>query len=97
MNNPFQMENAWTPDIKEKDIEFLKTQYYKDAPTIYVKDHIHFFKCLTDIINHNIDLYQKYNDYRSARGYAISYLRRIWLRLGPNDLNNVENFLNFLL
>lgn len=93
MNNPFQMENAWTPDIKEKDIKFLKNQYYKDCPTIYVKDHIYFFKCLTDIINQNINLYQKYNDYRSARAYAIKFLRRIWLRLGPNDFNNIENFL----
>jgi hypothetical protein len=44
MNNPYQAENAWTPDISEDDIEILKKQNYQDTPTIYVRDHIYFFK-----------------------------------------------------
>lgn len=100
MNNPYQAENAWTPDISEDDIEILKNQNYKDTPTIYVKDHIYFFEYLTDIINHYVKLYEKYNDYRSARAFAIKFLKRIWLRLGPTDFNDIEDFLktqlNFL-
>ena len=100
MNNPYQAENAWTPDISEDDIEILKKQNYQDTPTIYVRDHIYFFKYLTDIINHYVKLYEKYNDHRSARAFAIKFLKRIWLRLGSTDFNNIEDFLktqlNFL-
>ena len=93
MHNPHQIENAWTPDISEKDIDLLRNQNDKNCPTIYVKDHIKFFKYLTDIINNNVVLHDKYNDYRSARAFTIKFLRRIWLRMGPNDFNNVEEFL----
>lgn len=93
MHNPHQIENAWTPDISEKDIDLLRHQNDKNCPTIYVKDNIKFFKYLTDIINNNAFLHNKYNDYRNARAFAIKFLRRIWLRMGPNDFNNVEKFL----
>lgn len=100
MNNPYQEENSWTPNITNKDIELLKSQNYPDSPTIYIKDHILFFKLLTDIINNYVILYKKHNDFRSARSFAIKFLKRIWLRLGPTDFNNIEDFLktqlNFL-
>lgn len=91
-NNPFQKKGAITPNITDKDISLLKS--YDDSPTIYVKDFVLFFTLLTDIINNTVLLY---NDYfvetKSGRMLANYILRRIWLRMGVTDLNDVELFL----
>lgn len=93
MNNPHRLQDAWSPDIQEKDINLLRKQKDKNCPTIYVKNHMIFFQYLTEIINNQAILYEKYNDRYSARALAIRLMRRIWLRMGPNDFNNVEEFL----
>lgn len=94
INNPFELKNSWTPNIKEEDIEFLKTLNSNDCPTIYIKDHIKFFTYLTEITNNSIDLHNKYKQDKTSRSHLIQILRRIWLRMSPNDFNNVEQFLH---
>lgn len=93
MENPFKKEGYWTPNIEHKDIEKLKELSHGDYPTIYVKDHIKFFEYLTEITNNLINLYNKYGEQKSPRSLLIQVMRRIWLRMGVNDLNNVEKFL----
>ena len=93
MNNPFQTGESWIPNIKEKDIQALKKQYDKNCPTIYVKDHMKFFHYLTEIVNNQAKLYTRYKDYRDARALSIKLMKIIWLRMGVNDFNNVEEFL----
>lgn len=93
MNNPHILEDAWSPNIEEKDINLLRKQNDINCPTLYVKDHMIFFKYLTEIINKQVILYDQYNEYSSARALALKLMRRIWLRLGVDDFNNVERFL----
>ena len=94
MKHPHKIKNFWTPNIKKEDIEKLKNMNNGDYLTIYVKDHIKFFQYLTDITNTLNQLYLKYKTERSARGLLIQIMRRIWLRMGVNDVNNVESFLH---
>ena len=93
MNDPFFLNRGWTPNIKEKDIEFLKTNIDYNKPTIYIKDHIKFFSYLTEITNNSINLHKEYNIDIMSRNHLINILKRIWLRMSPNDINDVENFL----
>lgn len=76
------------------------TYFNDELPTIIVHDHNLFFKYLTDITNDFITLHKKYHIDFSARAKLICILRRIWLRMGPDDFNQVELFLrnqlNFL-
>lgn len=93
MKNPFELKKGWTPDIKEEDIDFLKNSIDYNYPTIYIKDHIKFFTYLTDITNASIKSHNKYNESKLSRQHLMYILRRIWLRMGPNDFNNIDNFL----
>lgn len=93
MNNPFQKDESWTPNIEKKDIQLLKQQNDKNCLSIYVKDHIKFFHYLTEIINNQVILHTRYKVYRDARALAIKLMKIIWLRVGVNDLNNIEDFL----
>lgn len=92
-NNPFIKEGYYTPNIKEEDIDTLKSLNKKDLPTIYVKDHIKFFYYLTEITNNLLELYNKFGEVKSARNLAIQIMKRIWLRMNVNDFNDVELFL----
>ncbi len=92
-NNPFQKKDVITPDIKDEDIDLLRC--FDDSLTIYVKDFKLFFTLLTDIINNTVLLYNDYFvDTKDGRMIAIYILRRIWLRMGITDFNDVELFLS---
>lgn len=93
MESPFKEEGYWTPNIEQKDIRKLKEFSNGDYPTIYVNDHVIFFEYLTEITNNLIILYEKYGEQKSARALLIQIMRRIWLRMGVNDFNDVEKFL----
>jgi len=93
MNNPYQIEGCWTPNVGIDDINKLREQNDNNCPNIYIKDHIKFFQYLTEITNNLVTLYNKYGEHKSARALLILVMRRIWLRMGVNDFNNVETFL----
>lgn len=93
-NNPFKLENSWTPNISNQDIEFLLNKCSENTPTIFVNDSIIFFETLTKITNSQIQLYNEYGEQKSARQLLIQILRRIWLRMGVDDISNVNLFLN---
>ena len=92
---PFVKENRYTPNITSKDINRILPENQQDStcPTINVKNHEIFFKLLTEIVNEQINLNYKYGENSSARAVAIRLMRRIWLRMGSNDFDNVELFL----
>lgn len=92
VETPFIKDGSWTPNAEEEDIEFLLS-HNDDVPTIYIEDSITFFKTLTDIINELIKLNWEYGEKKSARNLTMQVLRRIWLKMGIEDMSNVNQFL----
>lgn len=92
--NPFVKEGCWTPDIEDRDIEFYKKRNHDDVITIYINDSIKFFEYLKDITNAFIELNEYYGVRKLPRETAMDILRRIWLRMGIDDILNVERFLD---
>lgn len=90
---PFIKEGFWTPNATQSDIDFILSHSDDDVPTIYINDSIKFFEYLTNIINSLIELNAQYDFTLSARNSAMNVLRRIWLRMGIEDLTNIEAFL----
>jgi hypothetical protein len=80
-DNPLILDNSWKPNIKEKDIIFLKDSINYDYPTIYIKDHIKFFTYLTFITNNTLKQYNKYNFDKISRQQLIYILKRIFLKI----------------
>jgi len=93
MENPFVLKDAWTPTIGQKDIDFLIFHSNDDTLTVQIEDSIQFFQYLTDITNSLIKLRNEYHDHSSSRNLAMQILRRIWLRMGIEDFQNVNYFL----
>lgn len=93
MKNPFVMKGYWTPNIQSKDIKFIRENNDDNVPSVFVNDSVSFFEYLTEISNSLIKLYCEYNEHRNARELSIKLLRRIWLRMGIEDISNVNIFL----
>ena len=95
IEHPYKEDNCFIPSITKKDIETLKqlSNFNSELSIVVVNDHILFFNYLTDIINSLVIIYKKYNISSSARALAIRLLRRIWLRMGPTDIEQIELFL----
>ncbi|MDE5539312.1 MAG: hypothetical protein K2J20_02355 [Bacilli bacterium] len=82
-----------TIGIKPEDISLLR-EFSEDVPTIYVKDYKLFFRYLTDIINELLKLVKEYRiSIILIHSFYSNVLRKIWLRMGITDFNNVECFL----
>ena len=94
VENPYVKNDYWVPPAEEKDIEFLRYHNDDDVPTIYINDSIRFFEYLTNITNSQIELNTEYGINLDPRGVAINILKRIWLRMGIEDIENIDNFLN---
>ena len=94
MENPYTVNGWIIPNIKEENIKRLRSLNGDDScPTMVVRDYQMFFYYLMEIVNQHLRLYAMYGEYRSARNYCLCYLKRVWLRMGPSDFINVENFL----
>lgn len=92
VDNPFVKKGSWTPNASQEDIDFL-THIDEDVITINVKDGYKFFELLQEITNSLIKLRNYYEIKSNPRSTAMSVMRRIWLRMGINDVNNIELFL----
>ena len=62
--------------------------------TVEVNSFNRFFKALYYLALEQDNLNEFYDKKESISDTAVCLLRRIWLRMGPDDVNNVENFLN---
>ena len=95
VENPFIKKDAWTPNADQEDIDFIKSHNNdKNVPNIYINDSVKFFEYLTNIINSTIELNLEYEIKSSPRNLAKNILRRIWLRMGIEDVENIEDFLD---
>ncbi len=94
VENPFVKKGSWTPNAEQSDIDFIQSHNDDDVPTIYVNDSIIFFEYLTNIVNSMIELNAEYGIPASARNLTMHILIRIWLRMGIEDLTNINLFLD---
>lgn len=92
---PFKLKNVWTPNIEERHMEFLKPENNMDenSPTIKIKDGYMFFMYLVRITNNYIRLCREYGFNIPPRSTFMKISRRIFLRMGIEDFENVEEFL----
>jgi len=93
--NPFKLPNSWTPNIEERHLELLKLENNMDdnIPTIVIKDGYMFFMNLVRITNEYIRLSREYGFSAHPRSTFMRLSRRIFLRMGIEDFENVEAFL----
>lgn len=93
--HPFTKEGYWTPDIGDSDIEKLRieNQQDKNCPTIYINDPVKFFELLTELINSYLDHKEKYYQGKSGRAILLHSFNMILLRMGVQDFENPEAFL----
>jgi len=92
--HPFKLKGYWTKNITDSDIKKFSYENNcdEDFLTIKVGDSKEFFRLLTEITNKALYLHWLYMPI-DEREYCLHVLRRIWLRMGPNDFNNVIGFL----
>lgn len=79
--------------INDDELSCLINYSSDSCLTIKISDSFSFFKYLTDIVNETIKLFKEYDEYINQEEMVIYLLRRIWLRMGINDVNNIELFL----
>ena len=65
----------------------------EDAITIRIDDADRFFELLKDITNSIVKLEKYYGNKSNPRNVALGLMRHIWLRMGVDDINNIERFL----
>ena len=94
-DNPFIKKGSITPDIKYEDIAVVYEQNHeeKNIPTIKISDSLLFFDLLTKLINSQLQLHYHYGLKSSSRNIAMHLMERIWLRMGQDDIKNIESFL----
>ena len=78
----------------QKDIDFLIEHSNDDCISLNIFDSYLFFNYLTEIINETYRLFIEYEDNVDIRETAIYLLRRIWLRMGITDIENINIFLD---
>ncbi len=93
--HPFTKEGYVTPNIKETDILKATTMHNNNPSsiTINISNATKFFELLTAITNAWYDLKNKYWGSLSTRALFIQSIKRIFLRMSPSDINNIEEFL----
>ena len=92
VENPYVKKESWTPNASYDDIEFLMC-LDDNVITLNVNDGYRFFELLKEITNSLIKLRNYYGITTHPRSTAMSVMRHIWLRMGIDDINNVELFL----
>jgi hypothetical protein len=93
VENPFVKDGSWTPNARKEDIEYVFSHSQDDCLTININNSIKFFEYLENITNELISLKDYYGISSSSRNLAMQIMKRIWLRMGITDIENVELFL----
>lgn len=93
--NPYHHKGYREIGLCEKDIEHASIKENQDSnlSTLFVKDEEVFFHLLAEICRKQERLYNCYGEQKDHRTLLTQILRRIWLRMGICDLNQVETFL----
>ena len=93
--HPFEKDNSYVPPLYDRDIEKAKVENNSNPnlPTIKIHNPILFFELLTNITNAWCDYKNKYWGSYSPRALFIQNIKRLFLRMSPNDMLNIEDFL----
>lgn len=93
--HPFEQEGYAIPPIYPDDIEKAKRENNSNPnlPTITIHNPVKFFELLTDITNAWQIKKSKYWGSYSPRALFIQYIKRLFLRMTPSDIDNIETFL----
>lgn len=94
-NHPYTKEGSYVPPLYDRDIEKAKRENNSNPnlPTINIHNPVRFFELLTDIINSWRDFKNKCFGSYSPRALFIQNIKRLFLRMSPNDMLNIEQFL----
>ena len=96
-NNPFIMNGAWTPNITDDDIEYIRKNNKLDNEdyVVYVSDAKLFFEKLVSLIN-AFELYKKKHGHKNIGRYLmVNYLKdALWLKMLPTDFLDIYSFLD---
>lgn len=97
--HPFTKKDWYIPPIYPEDITRALPQNNTNPslPTMVVQHPVRFFELLTDITNSWIYQKDKYWGGASPRATFIRDIKRLFLRMSPSDLANIENFLELQL
>lgn len=98
-DHPFVKEGSYVPPIYPEDIDRAKkeNQSRPELPTIVVKNPVKFFELLTEITNALVSLKNKHWGSLSPRAVFIRDIKRLFLRMSPSDLTDIEKFLELQL
>ena len=93
--HPFEKEGYYVPPLYDSDIEKAKLENNSNPtlPTVVINNPVKFFELLTELTNSWINQKNKYWGSQAPRALFIQSIKRIFLRMAPNDLLNVESFL----
>jgi len=78
----------------QRDIAYLKKHNDDDCLSIYIENSPRFFTYLLKILNEQMKLLYEYNIKTLPIQTAIDLMRYIWLRMGINDVENIDEFLD---
>ncbi len=97
--HPTTKEGYLIPAIKEHDILKATVMHNNNPynPVIEIKNATLFFELLQSITNAWLEQKNKYWGSTSARSTFISDIKRLFLRMSPKDLDNIEEFLQLQL
>ena len=93
--HPFEKDGSYVPPLYDRDIEKAKIENNSnpELPTINIHNTVKFFELLTDIINSWHDKKNKHWGSYGHRALFIQNIKRLFLRMSPNDMLNIEDFL----
>ena len=93
--HPFEKDGSYVPPLYDRDIEKAKIENNSnpELPTINIHNTVKFFELLTDIINSWHDKKNKHWGSYGHRALFIQNIKRLFLRMSPNDMLNIESFL----
>lgn len=93
--HPYTKDGSYVPPLYDRDIEKAKIENNSNPnlPNIIIHNPVKFFELLTDIINSWHDKKNKHWGSYGHRALFIQNIKRLFLRMSPNDMLNIESFL----
>lgn len=94
-NHPYKKDGSYVPPLYDRDIEKAKKENNSNPenPNITIHNPVYFFELLTNITNAWQEQKNKYWGPYSPRALFIQNIKRLFLRMSPSDLDNIEYFL----
>ncbi len=78
----------------KRDIAYIQKHNDDDCLSIYINNSALFFGYLLELLNEQMQLLYEYDVRTLPIETAIDLMRYIWLRMGINDVSDIEQFLD---